>query len=156
MTSNRRTISPPLRPARTTGIGLIGCGRIARSSHLPAYRQCGYNVVAACDLIEANVKRVQAEFGIPRGMAQVEDLLNDEAVQIIDLAVHGKQRLPLIEQICAARPPHLLGVLSQKPLAMSWPDAVRMVELCRAAGLPLMVNQQGALGVGPSGAAGAR
>ena len=133
----------PTAPLRKDyGIGLIGCGRIARSAHLPAYRQCGYRVVAACDLMEANVERAQAEFGIPHGTAQVEDLLDDEAVQIIDLAVHGKQRLPLIEQICAARPPHLLGVLSQKPLAMSWSDAVRMVELCRAAGLPLMVNQQ--------------
>ncbi|MAG35864.1 MAG: oxidoreductase [Dehalococcoidia bacterium] len=133
---------PSAPPRKDFGIGLIGCGGIARTAHLPAYRQCGYNVVAACDLIEENVQQAQTEFGIPHGTARVEDILNDEAAQIIDLAVHGKQRLPLIEQICATRPPHLLGILSQKPLAMNWRDAVRMVEVCREAELPLMVNQQ--------------
>lgn len=42
---------PTAPPRKDYGIGLIGCGRIARSAHLPAYRQCGYNVVAACDLV---------------------------------------------------------------------------------------------------------
>ncbi len=133
----------PSAPSRKDyGIGFIGCGGIARGAHLPAYQKCGYKVVAACDMIEDKVKDMQQRFGIPHITTRIEDLLKDEAVQIIDLAVHGGQRLPIIEQICAARPPHLLGVLSQKPFAMKWDDAVRMVELCRRANLPLMVNQQ--------------
>ena len=73
---------------------------------------------------------------------RIEDILANEEVQIIDLAVHAKQRLPIVERICEVRPKHLRGILSQKPLATHWDDAVRMVELCKSAGIPLMVNQQ--------------
>jgi predicted dehydrogenase len=133
----------PAAPDRKDyGIGLIGCGGIARGAHLPAYQKFGYRVVAACDLIEENLRQAQRQFGIPRVTTRIRDLLNDPEVQIVDLAVHGSQRLPIVEQICAARPPHLLGVLSQKPFAMTWADAVRMVQLCRQKALPLMVNQQ--------------
>jgi predicted dehydrogenase len=124
------------------GIGTIGCGGIVRGAHLPAYQKFGYRVVAVCDLIEENVRQAQERFGIPRGTTRFEDLLKDEEVQIIDLAVHATQRLPIIEEICRQRPPHLLGILSQKPFAMNFADALRMVELCEAAKIPLMVNQQ--------------
>ena len=133
---------PSAPSCKDYGIGLIGCGGIARTAHLPAYRQFGYTVVAACDLIEANARQAQEQFGIPRITTRVEDILDDQEVQIIDLAVHAEQRLPIIEQICAARPAHLRAILSQKPFAMRWEDATRMVDLCEAASLPLMVNQQ--------------
>lgn len=123
-------------------IGVLGCGGIVRGAHLPAYRNFGYHVVAACDLVEDNVKDAQARFGIPAITTQVEKLLVNEAVQIIDLAVHANQRLPLVERICEARPRNLLGILSQKPFAMKWSDAEKMVELCGRAGIVLMVNQQ--------------
>lgn len=132
--------SPPEK--KNYGIGFIGCGGIARGAHLPAYRQFGYRVVAACDLIEENVRRAQDEFGIPRVTTSMEDILKDPEVEVIDLAVHGSQRLPIVERICAVRPKHLRAILSQKPFAMNWEDAVRMVTLCREAGITLMVNQQ--------------
>jgi predicted dehydrogenase len=127
---------PPER--RDAGIGLIGCGGIARGAHLPAYQQFGYRVVACCDLDQGAVQHVQAEFGVPFGTTDVEALLARPEVQIVDLAVHAKQRRPLIEKIAAAGKP----VLSQKPFAMSWDDARHMVEVCERSGVPLMVNQQ--------------
>lgn len=124
------------------GIGFIGFGGIARGAHTPAYRNFGYNVVAACDLIEGNLEIARKQFGIPHTTRNVADILANEKVEIIDLAVHGKQRLPIIKEICEKRPPHLRGILSQKPFAMNWNDARQMVELCQKAGVPLMVNQQ--------------
>jgi len=124
------------------GIGFVGCGSIALGAHLPAYQRCGYRVVAVCDLIEDKARQAQQCFGVPRITTRLEDILADKEVEIIDLTVHGSQRLPLIEQICAARPPQLRAILSQKPFAMNWSEAVRMVELCERAGITLMVNQQ--------------
>ena len=124
------------------GIGFIGCGGIVLGSHLPAYRNCGYNVVAACDVDKGRLGEAQEQFGIPKVTQRIDDILENEDVQIIDLAVHAKQRLPIIERICEVRPKHLRGVLSQKPFAMERSDAVRMVELCNSAGITLMVNQQ--------------
>jgi predicted dehydrogenase len=133
----------PAPPAKKDyGIGFVGCGGIGQGAHLPAYKNCGYRVVAACDIVEETVRRAQERFGIPRITTRIEDILDNRDVQIIDLAVHGSQRLPIIRQICEARPAHLLGILSQKPFAMNWNDAVEMVELCQKAAVPLMVNQQ--------------
>ncbi|GIX07553.1 MAG: hypothetical protein KatS3mg115_1956 [Candidatus Poribacteria bacterium] len=123
-------------------IGIIGCGGIVQGAHLPAYRNFGYRVVAACDLLEENLRRVQERFGVPWVTTSLDEFLDHPEVEIIDLAVHGYQRRPIIEQICQHRPPKLKGILSQKPFAMNWEDAVAMVEACERAGIPLMVNQQ--------------
>jgi predicted dehydrogenase len=129
----------PSAPERLEyGIGLIGCGGIARGAHLPAYRKFGYRVVACCDIDAAAMRQAREAFEIPFGTTQVEELLARADVQIVDLAVPAKQRRPLIEQIAAAGKP----VLSQKPFAMRWDEAREMVELCEQAGVPLMVNQQ--------------
>src|SRR6266550_618804 len=123
---------------RDYGIGLIGCGGIARGAHLPAYRQFGYNVVACCDVNEPAMRQAQAEFEIPFGTTEVDALLARPEVQIVDLAVHATQRRPLVERIAAAGK----AVLSQKPFAMNGDDARHMVEVCERAGVMLMVNQQ--------------
>src|SRR4051812_1522791 len=107
-------------------------------AHLPAYRQFGYTVVACCDLDEAAMRRAQDAFEIPFGTTRVDELLARPEVQIVDLAVHAKQRRPVIERIAVAGKP----VLSQKPFAMNWNDAQHMVEVCERAKVPLMVNQQ--------------
>src|SRR5437763_147624 len=91
---------PPER--RDYGIGLIGCGGIARGAHLPAYRQFGYNVAACCDLDEAAMRTARSAFDIPFGTTEVDALLARADVEIVDLAVHATQRRPLIERIAAA------------------------------------------------------
>jgi predicted dehydrogenase len=123
---------------RDYGIGLIGCGGIARGAHLPAYREFGYNVVACCDVNEAAMRQAQAEFEIPFGTPDVDALLARPEVQIVDLAVHATQRRPLVEKIAAAGK----AILGQKPFAMNGDDAQHMVEVCERAGVTLMVNQQ--------------
>lgn len=128
----------PPENAAAFGIGLVGCGGIARGAHLPAYRQFGYRVVACCDVREEAALAAQREFGIPFATTRLEELLARPEVTIVDLAVHAHQRRPLVEQIAAAGKP----ILSQKPFAMNWEDARSMVEVCERAGVPLMVNQQ--------------
>jgi predicted dehydrogenase len=129
----------PQAPARRDyGIGLIGCGGIARGAHLPAYQKFGYSVVACCDVNPEAMQLARDSFNIPFGTTEVGELLARPDVQIVDLAVHARQRRPLIEKIAAAGKP----VLSQKPFAMNWEDARHMVEVCERAGVPLMINQQ--------------
>ena len=123
------------------GIGIIGCGGIVRGAHLPAYRNCGYRVVACCDIVEANAREAAEKFDIPVCSTRLEDVLNHPEVEIIDLGVHATQRLPIIEQIAAA-PRKPRAILSQKPFAMNYADAARMVEVCDEAGIVLMINQQ--------------
>ena len=120
------------------GIGLVGCGGIARNAHLPAYKQFGYRVVHACDIAEDNLQAAIEEFDIPRGTTDLDELLADPEVEIVDLAVHANQRRPLVERIAEAGKP----IFSQKPFAMDWQEAGEMVAICEEAGVTLMINQQ--------------
>ncbi len=123
---------------RDYGIGIVGCGNIARNAHLKAYRAFGYRVVHACDINEENLKAAVEEYNIPEGTTDLDELLADPAVEIVDLAVHANQRRPLVERIAEAGKP----IFSQKPFAMQYQEAVEMVEICERAGVPLMINQQ--------------
>ena len=120
------------------GIGIVGCGILVQGLEVPAYRKAGYHVVACCDRFEERARRAAASFDSPLVTTDLEELLSHPGVQIVDLAVHAHQRLPLVEQIAAAGK----HVFSQKPLAPSLHEAERIVGICRDAGVTLMVNQQ--------------
>ena len=124
------------------GIGVIGCGSIVRGAHLPAYKACGYRVVICCDLAEDAARETAEEFQIPQWTTRLEGVLAHPEVEIIDLAVHARHRLEVVEHICDS-PDKPRAILSQKPFALNLEDAERMVELCREAGIVLMINQQG-------------
>jgi predicted dehydrogenase len=129
----------PTAPERHDyGIGLVGCGGIARGAHLPAYRQFGYRVVGCCDIDPEAVRAVQEQFGVPFGTTRVEELIHRDDVEIIDLAVHASVRRQVMEEVSKAGKP----ILSQKPFALTLDDAAAMVDMCRARGVKLMINQQ--------------
>jgi len=133
-----RPAPPPPEVVGRYGIGIVGCGGIVRHAHLPAYRALGYRVVAACDVVEQHARAAAAEFNIPFVTTDLDALLAHPGVDVIDLAVHAGQRRPLLERIARAGKP----ILSQKPFAMTIGEAQEMVDLCEAAGVPLMINQQ--------------
>ena len=129
---------PPADVVQRYGIAVVGCGGIARSSHLPAYARFGYRVVAACDLVEENAQRAAETYNIPFWTTDLDEVLDRADVDIIDLAVRPSDRLELVERIA----PSGKHILSQKPLAPTFAEAQRIVEVCENGGITLMVNQQ--------------
>ena len=120
------------------GIAVVGCGNIATGAHLPAYRDFGYRVVAACDIVEEKAQQAADEYGIPFVTTNVDAVLGRTDVDIVDLAVVPADRLHLVEKIASAGK----HILSQKPLAPTLEEAERIVAVCEDAGVVLMVNQQ--------------
>ena len=131
--------SPPSREiVERYGIAVVGCGGIAQGAHLPAYRDFGYRVVAACDLMEERARQAADAYGIPFVTTNVDEVLGRPDVDVVDLAVTPQHRLPLVEKIASAGK----HVFSQKPLAPTLEEAERIVAICEEAGVVLMVNQQ--------------
>lgn len=128
----------PLPASRDRGIGVVGCGGIVNYAHLPAYRASGFHVVACYDWDRAAAAQTAARHGIPRVAGSLDELLADEAVAIVDIAVTPEAQ-PGIGAQAAAAGKHLL---CQKPLASSYAEAVGLVEAARTAGVKLAVNQQ--------------
>jgi len=132
----------PSRPLRSDyGIGVIGAGFIIRDCHLLAYRNAGFRRVAIASRTRARAEEAAALRGVERVYDDWREMLADPEVQILDLGVPPDEQPAILLEVARLRPPHLLGVLAQKPLARSHAEAAELVRACESAGLKLGVNQ---------------
>lgn len=143
-TSKKLTLPElPYRPARPrrfhAKIGLIACGGITKS-HLTAYRQAGYEVVAFADLDRQRAQERRDEF-YPR--ADVYDdaaaVLARDDVNVVDVAAHPAQRQELLLMAIHAGK----HVLSQKPFVLDLGFGKKLCDLADRRGVKLAVNQNG-------------
>ncbi len=131
---------PPPPRDKSFRIGVVGAGFIVRDVQLVAYRNAGYtvNAIATQSVLEA--AQVAALRQIPIVHETWQDLVIDQSVDVLDVAVPPHVQPDIIE-MAATEASHLKGILAQKPLAMNYRDARRIVETCRRAGIRLAVNQ---------------
>jgi predicted dehydrogenase len=127
-----------LPPKTDYGIGVVGGGGIVNYAHLPAYRTAGFRVLACYDRNPEAAERTARDHGIPRVAASLEEMLADEAIQIVDIAISPWDQVAVATRAVAAGK-HLL---CQKPLSDDYAQAVALVDAARAAGVKLAVNQQ--------------
>ena len=82
------TATTPGRPLRPLRVAVAGCGGVARTQHLPAYRKLAarglVQIAALCDVDETRAAAVSAEFGgIP--YADVSAMLAAEHPDVVDV-----------------------------------------------------------------------
>ncbi len=122
------------------GIGAIGAGFIMRDVQLKAYADAGYRVAAILSRTPESAREAAKLRGIPRVYETVEEMLEDPAIQILDIAVPPDRQLAIVRQ-AAEQGRHIKGILAQKPLAVTYREAVETVRLCADANITLAVNQ---------------
>ena len=130
---------PHFPPKIDYGIGCIGAGFIMRDIHLVAYNKAGFNPVAIASRTPANARAAAEVRGVPKVYDNWAALLDDTDIEILDIAFPPDQQPEIIA--AAVKRPHLKGILAQKPLAMNYREAKKVVEMCAAAGKKLAVNQ---------------
>lgn len=119
-------------------IGIVGAGAIVDVAHLPAYTAAGLDVVAITDLDQDRAREVAARHGVPTVYADLDELLGDDRIEVVDVAVPTTAQLALVgAAIRSGR-----SVLAQKPFALSVKDGQQLVELAEQCGVVLGVNQQ--------------
>jgi predicted dehydrogenase len=131
---------PHLPRRKDFRIGCIGAGFIMRDCHLVAYRQAGFNPVAITSRNPDRARAVAAQHQIASVHKTVDDMLADDRIEILDVAVPPDVQPGILKQAAACKG-HLRGILAQKPLAMSYREAKECVDLCDAAGITIAVNQ---------------
>lgn len=120
------------------GIGVIGCGTIARSAHLPAIVRLRdrLRLVAVADVREEQAARAAADFGADRYYTDYRQLLDDPEIAVVDICtpelLHGEQ-VPA----AAAAGKH---ILCEKPMADSLEAADTMLDAARRASVKFMVG----------------
>ena len=131
-------VKTPLRS--DLGIGVVGAGFIMRDVQLKAYLEAGYHVVGITSRTPLMAREAADLRGIPRVYDTLDEMLEDAAVEILDIAVPPDAQRSVIQH-AMQNGRHLKGVLAQKPLAVNYDEAVAIVRLCEERGIPLAVNQ---------------
>jgi predicted dehydrogenase len=116
-------------------IGVIGLGM--GRNHAVQYRQCPEaELVALCDINAARREQVNSEVGPCRLYEHPEELLADEQVDAVSVALPNVLHHPVTMAALRAGK----HVLCEKPLAMNACEAEEMVVTARAGGRTLMVH----------------
>lgn len=126
---------------RQIKVAVVGCGRIA-TSHFQAIEQHRDRVTltAVCDIDPAVLKKTSERYGV-KGYLQLEDMLQDCTADLVVLCTpSGRHPLQAIAVAKSGR-----HVLSEKPMATRWQDAIQMVKACDEAGVRLFVVKQNRL-----------
>lgn len=127
-----------VKPEHRKNIGICGAGGIVDGAHLPAYKKAGLNVVALFDLDFTKAQEVAARHGISKVYATLSELLADENVEIVDIAVPAVAQPEIFAHVASAKK----HILAQKPFATTVAAGEVMVKQAADAGIIAAVNQQ--------------
>ena len=121
----------------TVRVGILGCGNIARSAHLPSLgRIADANVVAIADHDAANLTAAQSLVRAARAVRDSADVLAmsdvDAVIVALPPALHADAAVAALD---AGK-----HVYVEKPLATTMADAERMVAAARVTTLAAMVG----------------
>jgi len=120
-------------------IGFIGCGGRGRV-HAQAYKEIdNVTFTAAADIDENRLQKFQEEFKIQNGYNTFEEMLENEALDIVHLAAQPTLR---VEPIVMAAEHGAQVILAEKPLALNLPDYDMVLAACEEAGTALIINHQ--------------
>ena len=125
---------------RSAGIGCVGAGFIMADCHLVAYRAAGFNPVAIASHDPARARAVAQRHAIPSAYDHYREMLKDERVEVLDVAVPPDVEIDVIREAVKYKG-RLRGILAQKPLGVDYKQAAEIVRLCEDAGVTLAVNQ---------------
>src|SRR5712692_10433205 len=105
--------------------------------HLQAYERLGnVDVVAVCDIRQAQMEAVREQLPKARGYTDWQRLLKEERLDVISVVTNGPSHAAVTN---AAAKGGIGRILCEKPMATSVRDAREMVRVCRANGTRLAV-----------------
>lgn len=117
---------------------IIGCGMIAGSAHLPAYRACrDFEVAAVFDINEEAARKTALEHGVPYVYNDCEKMLKEQRPDVVSVCVPNL--LHKEYTLLALR--YGAHVLCEKPLAFTLAEAEELFEYAAACGKHLMACQ---------------
>lgn len=133
----------------SVGIGIIGAGGIAVSTHLPAYKKMEdegkVRLVGVADVDEKRAKETAEKFGIAHVFTDYEAMLKADGLDAVDVCTpnflhHG----PVMDAFAAGK-----HVICEKPIALNATEGAEMVNAARKAGKKFQVALNMRFGSGP-------
>ncbi len=131
-------------------MGVIGCGKPWGSPGATGMGQgnvhaMGYiaspdcELVAASDIRQDNLDAFVQRYGVPRGYLDYHEMLAREHLDMVSICLWPKLHGPVLFDCVAAG---VKAVHCEKPIAPTFGEAKRMVEVCAEKGVQLTFNHQ--------------
>lgn len=122
-------------------LGFIGCGGIANGKHLPAYKgNPNAELVAFCDLIIERAEKAKKEYGTEDAKVyqDYKELLKDESIDAVLVLTHNSEHCRItVDALNAGK-----HVLCEKPMALNYEEAKKMIEARDRSGKALTIGYQ--------------
>lgn len=122
-------------------IGVIGCGGIANGKHMPAEkRNPASEMVAFCDIIEERAVKAREDYGKPTDAVYTDyrELLKDESIDAVLVLTPNCAHCEItVAALNAGK-----HVLCEKPMAMNYAEAKKMLEARDKSGKILTIGYQ--------------
>lgn len=117
-------------------IAIIGTGSMAKIHATNFSTIKGCRIVAACDIDSERVNAFAREHGIPKTFTSVDALLGSDCIDAVSIVTPDPFHAPIAIQ-CMKAGKH---TLCEKPLALNYTDASKMVKVARKQKVINMVN----------------
>ena len=136
-------------------VGIIGCGRPRNSQGASGFGMANFHahgyttspdatIVALADINLENARAFQALHGGERIYTDYHDMLAREQLDIVSICTWPQHHEPMV---IAAAEAGVKAIHCEKPMAPSYAEALRMVDICQAQGTQLTINHQRRFGV---------
>ena len=111
-------------------VGIIGCGGIANSKHMPSLKKMPeVEMVAFCDIIEEKAIKAAKEFGIPDAKVYTDykELLADPSISVVHVLTPNREHSFItIDALHADK-----HVMCEKPMAKTYAEAQEMLKAAK-------------------------
>jgi len=111
------------------GVAVVGAGLIG-PVHVEALRRLGVRITGICGVDEAESSAAAESLGLPKGYASFDQVLADDAVQSVHLAVPNVLHYSMAKRVLESG----RHVMCEKPLAMTSQETAELVELAAGSG----------------------
>ena len=122
-------------------VGIIGCGGIANSKHMPSLKKMPeVEMVAFCDIIEEKAVKAAKEFGIPDAKVYTDykELLADPSISVVHVLTPNREHSFItIDALHADK-----HVMCEKPMAKTYAEALEMLKAAKETGKLLTIGYQ--------------
>lgn len=117
-------------------IAVIGCGSIANSAHIPAYRKNpGADLTWFCDILPERAEKAAAEYG-GHFTTDYKELLHREDIDAVSICTPNNVHAPIAMDFLRAGK----DVLCEKPAARTYAEALEMQQVQRETGRLLTIG----------------
>ncbi|MBO5110757.1 MAG: Gfo/Idh/MocA family oxidoreductase [Clostridia bacterium] len=126
---------------KTVRIGIIGCGGIAGSKHMPSLKKLpNVEMVAFCDIILERAENAKAKFGTADAKVyeDYKELLKDETIDVVHVCTPNRSHSFItVDALEAGK-----HVMCEKPMAINAEEAKKMLDAAERTGKLLTIGYQ--------------